>query len=285
LFYAARALEVQTAKLEELVLLHADPRQIAELNDRRAKLRTMEKEYDAFVRDLGVNDKLPDDERLILHVARTFGECDVNVPKGFIAEVKRYIERWRGSERLTRALARAKKRGFASHIARVFEQGNLPPQYLYLVAQESGFDERAVGPATRFGYAKGMWQSIPATARRYGLQVGPLHGEAVFDAADDRFDWEKSTLAAARYLRDLHATDAQGSALLAMASYNWGESNVRNIITSLPENPQERNFWRLLADREVPRETYDYVLSIFSAAVICEDPKLFGFEIECPRKN
>ena len=50
----------------------------------------------------------------------------------------------------------------------------------------------------------------------------------------------------------------------------------------MPENPQERNFWRLLARKNVPKQTYDYVLSIFSAAVICENPRLFGFDVECP---
>jgi hypothetical protein len=98
----------------------------------------------------------------------------------------------------------------------------------------------------------------------------------------ERFDWQKATLAAAKYLRDLHSTDAQGSGLLAMASYNWDEQKIRNVLASLPETPQERNFWRLLAHQSIPVETYDYVLSIFSAAVICENPRLFGVEVECP---
>jgi hypothetical protein len=50
----------------------------------------------------------------------------------------------------------------------------------------------------------------------------------------------------------------------------------------MPGNPRERNFWRLLATAKIPRETYDYVFYIFSAAVICEDPRLFGFDFDCP---
>jgi membrane-bound lytic murein transglycosylase D len=282
LFYATKALEVQTAKVEELVLRHADPKELSELEERRARLRTMEKEYDAFVREMGIYAKMPEDERVILRVARTFGECDVAVPKGFVAEVRRYVQRWRSTGRLARALQRAKAHRYAGRIARVFAENGLPPQYVYLAAQESGFDERAVGPPTRFGYAKGMWQFLATTARRYGLRVGPLYDQATYDARDERFDWEKAAAAAAHYRRDLQATDAQGSGLLAMACYNWGEDKVRGIITSLPANPQERNFWRLLSDRKVPRETYDYVLSIFSAAVICENPGLFGLDVECP---
>lgn len=282
LFYAMKALEVQTAKVEDLVLLRADPAQVAELRERRARLRSMEGEYDAFVRELGTYGKVAEDERAILRVARAFGECEVNVPRGFVAEVRRYVERWRSTDRLARALERASQRGYGGRIAGAFAASGLPSQYVFLAAQESGFDDRAVGPATRFGHAKGMWQFIPATARRYGLRVGPLHDRPVYDAQDERFDWEKATGAAVRYVRDLHATDAQASGLLAMACYNWGEGRIRAIVAALPEDPRERNFWRLLGSRQVPRETYDYVLSIFSAAVICEDPKLFGFELRCP---
>ncbi len=52
----------------------------------------------------------------------------------------------------------------------------------------------------------------------------------------------------------------------------------------MPETPRERNFWNLLTqyrDR-IPTETYHYVFSIVSAAVIGENPELFGFEFSPP---
>ena len=67
-----------------------------------------------------------------------------------------------------------------------------------------------------------------------------------------------------------------------MASYNWGEGNVINRIRSMPLNPEDRNFWKLIASYEIPQETYDYVLYIFSAAVIGQNPKLFGFNFDNP---
>ena len=163
-------------------------------------------------------------------------------------------------------------------------QEELPAEFFYLAVQESNLDHQAVGPKTRFGIAKGMWQFIPSTAERYGLRVGPLKDDAVVDLLDERHNFDKSTRAAARYLRDIYTTDAQASGLLVMASYNWGERRVVKLIQTMPENPRERNFWQLItAYRErVPDETYDYVFSIFTAAVIGENPRLFGFEFDNP---
>jgi hypothetical protein len=160
----------------------------------------------------------------------------------------------------------------------------LPPQFFYLAMQESNFDDHISGPATRMGFAKGMWQFIPETAVKYGLKIGPLADLPRLDVGDDRHDYVKATDAAARYLRDLYTTDAQASGLLVMACYNWGEDYVLPLVRSLPANPRERNFWKLLEkDREkIPKETYDYVFYIFSAAVIGENPKLFGFDFENP---
>ena len=69
-----------------------------------------------------------------------------------------------------------------------------------------------------------------------------------------------------------------------MASYNWGETQVLPLIQSLPNNPRDRNFWRLLTKHrdKIPQETYDYVFSIISAAAIGENPRLFGFNFDNP---
>jgi hypothetical protein len=129
-----------------------------------------------------------------------------------------------------------------------------------------------------------MWQFIPKTGIQYGLKIGPLADLPRLDVGDDRHDYEKETNAAARYLRDLYTTDAQASGLLVMACYNWGEGSVLPLVRSLPANPRERNFWALLEKYrdKIPQETYDYVFYIFSASVIGENPKLFGFDFDNP---
>jgi membrane-bound lytic murein transglycosylase D len=69
-----------------------------------------------------------------------------------------------------------------------------------------------------------------------------------------------------------------------MACYNWGQHRVLPLVRGMPLNPRQRNFWRLLSDhrKQLPDETYNYVLSIVSAAVIGEDPRLFGFGFDNP---
>jgi hypothetical protein len=206
------------------------------------------------------------------------------MPRGFIDEVKKYIKKWQSSERLVKALDRAKSRGFDRVIVNYLTLNQLPVQYFYLALQESDFREQIVGPPTRYGFAKGIWQFIPQTGQRYGLKIGPLFGQSVYDPGDERFNFPKATSAAARYIKDIYKTDAQASGLLVMASYNWGEGNIINLVRRMPENPRDRNFWNLLNNYrdKFPDETYNYVYYIFSAAVIGENPRLFGFDFDNP---
>jgi soluble lytic murein transglycosylase-like protein len=153
-----------------------------------------------------------------------------------------------------------------------------------LALQESDFDPYISGPVTPKGIAKGMWQFIPETAVKYGLRIGPLVDLRRPDPGDDRHHFERATKAAARYLKDLYSTDAQASGFLVMACYNWGEARVLPLLRSMPANPKDRNFWRLLTlyRDKIPQETYNYVFYIASAAVICENPRLFGFNFDSP---
>jgi hypothetical protein len=104
------------------------------------------------------------------------------------------------------------------------------------------------------------------------------------DPGDERHHWQIETKAAAKYLNGLYSTDAQASGLLVMACYNWGEDYVLPLVRKMPGNPRQRNFWLLLSKYrdQVPQETYDYVFNIASAAVIGENPRLFGFDFDNP---
>lgn len=285
LFYAMKAQDLDLANLERLMVDSHTKIGAEELQKYRTRRKELEKSYDQYLTSLQVyNPKMSEQQRLVLRVARIFGECELDMPKGFVEEVNRYIKRWQGSTRLAKAIQTAKENGYNATISKEMLAQGLPPQFFYLALQESNFDPYVSGPKTRSGVAKGMWQFMPGTAVRYGLHLGPLADMRRPDPGDDRHHYDRETRAAARYLKDLYSTDAQASGFLVMACYNWGEDQVLPLIRSMPANPRDRNFWRLLAHhrQEIPKETYDYVFSIVSAAVIGENPRLFGFDFENP---
>ena len=285
IFYAMKSLEIEFADLLAAARESKDEKTIAKVKQFEKKSKELEQSYSQFVDRLEIYEKsIGKEELLILKMARTFGECEIFMPESFAAEVMNYIDKWKSTGRFTNSIARANKNGYTEPIAGTLLKYDLPPQFYYLALQESNFNVNACGPKTRWGIAKGMWQFIPSTATYYGLQTGPLAQHRKPDPQDDRHNFLKSTRAAAKYLRHIYDTDAQASGLLVMASYNWGENRVNRLINEMPQNPKERNFWKFLEkySDKIPQQTYDYVFYIFSAAVIGENPRLFGFDMDNP---
>jgi hypothetical protein len=285
IFYAMKTLDVDIANLERTMAQAKSPQGTDQVKRYLERRKEMEANYDAFLSGLRLYGRtVTEEERLILRVTRLFGECELVAPPEYLAEVLTYIRRWQSTGRYVRAVNLAREKGYIRRIAEEFIGRNLPPQFFYLAMQESGFDPFTSGPPTSFGFAKGMWQFIPETGSRYGLAIGPLARFPRPDPLDERTHWEKATIAAARYIKDIYAMDAQASGLLVMASYNWGERRVINLMRRMPANPRDRNFWKLLENyrAQIPRQTYDYVFHIVSAAVIGENPRLFGFPFDNP---
>jgi len=132
---------------------------------------------------------------------------------------------------------------------------HLPPDLHYLALIESGYRTKAVSPAG----AVGLWQFMPGTARQYGLRVDGRR--------DERKDPEKSTRAAARYLRDLTFEFGGDALLLALAGYNRGENAVRRALKRLDDPFSDRSFWALVDRGLLPSETVDYLPRFMAAAV------------------
>jgi soluble lytic murein transglycosylase-like protein len=285
-FYEMKALDLAYAALKrQMAAAGGDTTAKPALTAYWAKRGELTETYDNFLGELGIySEGMDEKERTIYHVARIFGECEIGMPEDFVDEVESYVDLWKKSPRLRQSMARAFENRYPSRIAEALIAHDLPPQFFYLALQESEFDSTIVGPPTRFGIAKGMWQFMPGTALAYGLKTGPLVQFPRMDPRDERHDVEKSTIAAAQYLSDMYNTEAQASGLLVIAGYNWGHNVVKSLIRQMPENPRERNFWSFLTqNRErIPKQTYDYVFYIFSAAVIGEDPKLWGFNFNTP---
>ncbi len=141
----------------------------------------------------------------------------------------------------------------------VFAEFGLPLDLAYLSLVESGFNPRAYSRAR----ATGPWQFMKGTARLYGLKVNWW--------VDERRDPIKSTVAAARYLRDLY--DLFGNWPLAMAAYNAGEGRVGRAL----RKTDGESFHEIARSRYIRRETKEYVPRFMAATIIAKNPDQYGF--------
>ncbi|MGN6401181.1 MAG: lytic transglycosylase domain-containing protein [Flavisolibacter sp.] len=121
----------------------------------------------------------------------------------------------------------------------VLEKYGLPVELKYLAVVESGLKPSALSHVG----AKGPWQLMPATARDLGLKVSKKY--------DERTHYYKSTVAAAKHLKDLY--NEFGDWLLVIAAYNSGAGPVYKAI----KKSGSRNFWKL--QYFLPAETRGHV--------------------------
>jgi membrane-bound lytic murein transglycosylase D len=121
----------------------------------------------------------------------------------------------------------------------VFSRYGLPQELKYLAVVESELNTKAMSHVG----ARGAWQLMPETARLLSLKITAKY--------DERTHFYKSTVAAAKYLRDLHKIF--GDWLLVIASYNSGPGKVFDAI----KKSGSRNFWKL--QNYLPAETRGHV--------------------------
>jgi len=153
-------------------------------------------------------------------------------------------------------LARSHK--YSAMFRGIFADHGIPQDLVYMAAVESGYKTSAYSRAK----ARGIFQFISATGRRYGLRVDYW--------VDERSDPEKSAHAAAAYMKDLY--EEFGDWYLALAAYNAGEGTVRRAI----RNTGSRDFWELARSRYLHRETKNHVPAIIAATVLSKEPEKYG---------
>ena len=160
--------------------------------------------------------------------------------------VRRYILRYvKHSPRQLAALQRK-----AEYYFPIFEdilaKHDLPYELCYMPVIESALNPQA---RSHMG-ATGLWQFMPATGKKYGLEINSL--------VDERMDPIQSTEAACLFLKNLYAIFQDWN--LVIAAYNCGPGNVNKAIHRAGG---KRDFWSIYP--YLPSETRGY-LPIFIAA-------------------
>jgi membrane-bound lytic murein transglycosylase D len=163
----------------------------------------------------------------------------------------------RGRSRFGLYLSRSGK--YTEMMREILARYGLPEDLVYLALIESGFSPKAYSVAK----AAGPWQFIAATGRRYGLRIDWW--------TDERRDAEKSTHAAASYLKDLYGMFESWP--LAAAAYNAGEGKISRAVTRYKSD----DYTELIRYRYLKQETKDYVPKMLAALAIAKEPEKYGF--------
>lgn len=184
-----------------------------------------------------------------------------DIPVRWDVRVIRYLEFYKTNPRGRSMVAGwVKKSGrYGAFVRRTLREQGVPEDVLWLALVESGFDPTIHSPVG----AAGLWQFMAEGARIYGLTVDRW--------VDERLDPERSTIAAARYLSDLHRRF--GNWELAFAAYNMGYGGLLAAIRKYGTN----DFWELgRLEAGLPLETALYVPKILAMAIVAKNCAVFG---------
>ncbi len=145
---------------------------------------------------------------------------------------------------------------FLPMIEQILQQEQVPNDLKYIAVTESGLIPTIVSPAG----AAGLWQFMKGTGKEYGLEVNK--------EVDERYNIEKATRAACKYLQE--AKDSLGNWTLAAAAYNAGRKGIKKQM----ERQDASNYYDLLLNEETGR----YVYRILALKIILENPQKYGFK-------
>ncbi|MCX5840053.1 MAG: LysM peptidoglycan-binding domain-containing protein [Deltaproteobacteria bacterium] len=187
------------------------------------------------------------------------------IPITMNADVEKEIRSFQSFERDFFIAAYRRSGFYRPMIVKELKKAGLPEELSWLPLVESGFKISALSRAR----ALGLWQFIPSTGYKYGLNRD--------EWIDERMDGQKSTHAAIGYLKDLH--NMFGDWLTVLAAYNCGEGRVLRVISGQHLNYLDR-FWDLY--HQLPYETARYVPRFLATIQIIKDPVKYGMDLGQP---
>jgi membrane-bound lytic murein transglycosylase D len=144
----------------------------------------------------------------------------------------------------------AKGQPYFIMVEKIFRENGIPEEMKYLAVIESSFNTNA---RSRVG-AVGAWQFMSGTARIFGLSVGKK--------TDERKDFYKSTVAAAKFLNQLY--DQFGDWLLVVAAYNCGPGGVQRAMNASGRT----DFWGM--QYFLPAESRNHVYKFIATGYILD---------------
>ncbi len=176
--------------------------------------------------------------------------------------VKQQIAQLTGPDRSFFIQSLRRSGRYRPYIVSELKKAGLPVELSWLPLIESGFKIRALSKSR----ALGLWQFIPSTGYKFGLNRNYY--------IDERLDPVKSTKAAIEYFKELHKIFGDWSTVLA--AYNCGEGRVLRIIRQQNINYLD-NFWDLF--QKLPMETAMYVPRFLAVLHIMKDPAKYNIDI------
>ena len=193
------------------------------------------------------------------------GKKTYNTEYEINSQVQLWVDRLSNKDRqeFQSALARLDK--IRPAMEQIFEQHGIPKELVYLCLVESNANPHAVSCSGATGY----WQFIPDTAKKYGLQVNKY--------VDERKDLEKSTHAAAQYLKHLYSIF--GDWYLSIAAYNAGEGAVSRLV----KGKGVYTFWDIKNSMDIKPETIDYVPRYIATVILAKNREAYGLRKSEPR--
>ena len=150
---------------------------------------------------------------------------------------------------------------YAPMMRGIFREYGVPEELVYVAIIESGFDADAVSVRD----AGGPWQFIPSTARKMGMRMD--------EWVDERRDYEKSTIYAAKYLRYFYNTFNDWH--LALAGYNCGGAPIRSALRACGNV----SLWEMGSQGRLSFQAGGYVPRIIAMIIIMEHPEAYGFAV------